>query len=429
MNPEQTKPRFATNPDYVSCQRLLKELQELMAAGEGESARADAIRDELETIQSRLEPVESQRIEELSADLYMLTDEEIFQDVSAEEKVTLSQRLAQAFESKRYEAALALLRCGPEGLPREVIAYVRGRCWAELHDYEPAAWFLQYAEKLAPHEPSYAAMALDAVWKAGHRSDAAERARSIIVNPSAHPRALFTAAQMLFRWAELQVRPAAESVYEMVVSAVEQALKKEEALSASERIPSLTLAGRINRALALERLGRETEARDAHTDNIRAYPMSSEVRTLAGLFELRTDERRAAQYFERAVELKTRSVWPYLFLAHQRLVDGQYQEVIDLCRKGIEYAKSYEDLARFHEWSAIARHELGDPDQTVRALFNAAVAFDPLNFRIRRNRDTFEKFAAAQHVGPRPEFEASPTPDSGAAVYALRATVETDQAA
>jgi tetratricopeptide (TPR) repeat protein len=423
MSLEQARPRFASNPAYLRCQRLLKQLQELMAAGEGESARADDIRDAMEETRSGLDPAESRRIEELSADLYMLTDEEIFQEVPAEQRALLPARVRDAFQARRYEEVLALLRANPEGLSPEMIAYVRGRCWSALRDYEAAAWFFDYAGKLRPSNPSFAALALDAVWKAGRQSDAVEQARTVIANLSTHPRVLFVAAQVLARWAQQQAKPTAAPDHARVVEAVARALERENALPEAHRIPSVTFLGRIDRARSLEQLGRKAEAREAHAGITRDYPTSSEAWILAGLFEIRMNDGQAEQYFKQAVELHTRHAWPYLYLAHRRLVNGQFQAVIDLCRSGIQHTADDEERARFYEWSAIARHALGDPDQTVRELFNTAVALDPLNILLRHNRDAFEKFVAAQHAGPPPEFEASPAPDSAEVMHALSASV------
>lgn len=429
MSPEQTPSRFAANPAYVRCQRLLKELQELMARGEGDSERADAVRDAMEAIRNELDAAESLRIEELSADLYMLTGEEIFQDISPEEKATLPQRLQRAFEAGRFEEVLALLRYGADFLPRWFIAHLRGRCWFKLHDYEPAAWFSQYAHELREREPIPELMVLDALWRAGRQADVRERARSIVENPSAHPTVLLTAALMLFHLAEQQEEATARPLYEKVVHAIERALEKEPTLPPEERIPANTFAGRVGRALALEKLGRESEARQALQDNLQEYPKDPLAWTIAGLFESQRDTQRAARYFQRAVELESRHVWPYSFLAHHRLGEGRFQEVIDLCRTGIELATLQEDRARFYEWSAIARHGLGDPDRTVRKLFDVATRLDPLNLRIRQNREAFERFIAAQHAGPPPRLEASPVPNLGEALRTLSASVTAAQAA
>jgi tetratricopeptide (TPR) repeat protein len=429
MSPEQTPSRFAANPAYVRCQRLLKELQELMARGEGESERADAVRDAMEAIRHALDAAESLRIEELSADLYMLTGEEIFQDISPAERATLPQRLQRAFDEGRFEEVLALLRYEADFLPRELIAYLRGRCWFRLHDYEPAVWFSQYAHELTPGEPGPAVMVLDALWRAGRQADVMERARGIVENPSAHPTVLLTAALMLFRLAEQQEEAAARPLYERVVHAIERALEEEATLLPEERIPANTFAGRVGRALALEKLGRESEARQAHQDNLQEHPKDPLAWTIAGLFESQRDVQRAARYLQRAVELESRHVSPYLFLAHHRLDEGRFQEVIDLCRTGIELATRQEDLARFYEWSAIARHRLGDPDRTVRELFDAATRLDPLNLRIRQNREAFERFVAAQHAAPPPRLEASSVPNLSEAFRALIASVTVAQAA
>lgn len=145
--------KFADNPHYIQYERLLDELSRLMAEGKGDTDEADTVRDEMDAPWYKLGQEETDRLRGVSADLYMLQDEEVHEPYSGtqEEMVTA---LSEALRRLDYEAILSLLRKGTPFLKPAQVAALRGRCYATLGHLETGLLFMRYA---AEHEPEQAA--------------------------------------------------------------------------------------------------------------------------------------------------------------------------------------------------------------------------------------------------------------------------------
>jgi DNA-directed RNA polymerase specialized sigma24 family protein len=151
--------KFAANPYYVECEEQLKELHRLIAAGKGDSDDADALREAMERSERELGCEEIDRLGGLSADLYMLEDDEIYEplqpgeDASERAPERLWPRLQEAWEQQGdAETTLALLRKGTADLPEDQRAYIRARAYEKLGHRETALLFHQYADaKAAQH--------------------------------------------------------------------------------------------------------------------------------------------------------------------------------------------------------------------------------------------------------------------------------------
>jgi len=69
--------KFAANPAFREYERRLIAIHRLIREGNGDSTEADTIRDEMERYSNDLTREEELRLNELSADLYMLANDEI----------------------------------------------------------------------------------------------------------------------------------------------------------------------------------------------------------------------------------------------------------------------------------------------------------------------------------------------------------------
>lgn len=145
--------QFADNPFYVQYEALLEELHHLIAAGKGNEDEADKVRDEMDAPEQRLTQKEIMRLNGLSADLYMLQDDEVYEPYEGTQE-ELGAALAHALRRLDYEAILSLLRKGPLFLKPAHVAALRGRCYATLGHLETGLLFMRYA---AGHEPEQAA--------------------------------------------------------------------------------------------------------------------------------------------------------------------------------------------------------------------------------------------------------------------------------
>ena len=144
--------KFADNLYYIQYERFLKELSRLMAEGKGDADEADAVRDEMDVPWYTLSEEETKRLRGLSADLYMLQDEEVYESHGGTEQ-ELRSALSEALGRLDYEAVLSLLRKGTPFLSPAQVAALRGRCYATLGHLETGLLFMRYA---AEHEPEQA---------------------------------------------------------------------------------------------------------------------------------------------------------------------------------------------------------------------------------------------------------------------------------
>jgi len=149
-----TMTKFANNPDYVQYERLLDELSRLMAEGKGDTNEADAVRDEMDAPWYKLSQEEIDRLRGVSADLYMLQEEEVYEpyDGTQEELITA---LSEPLSRNDYEAILLLLRKGTPFLRPAQVASLRGRCYAMLGHLETGLLFLRYAAEQEPDQVTH----------------------------------------------------------------------------------------------------------------------------------------------------------------------------------------------------------------------------------------------------------------------------------
>jgi tetratricopeptide (TPR) repeat protein len=99
---------------------------------------------------------------------------------------------------------------------------------------------------------------------------------------------------------------------------------------------------------------------------------------------------RAIADLERAVQIGSPVVGPYLFLAHQYLATRRFEDCRSMCELGVRMRGSDNAKSQLEEWRAIAQAELNFPPEAVRAAFEKAVQLDPSNDLARRNQDSFE---------------------------------------
>src|SRR5437773_9116414 len=106
------------NRSFVEYEGLLKELHRLIAAGRGDSPEAEAVSERMELPEADLSRDELQRLKGLSADLYMLQDDEVCEPLPESERTRerLGATLKEAWEQQDWPRALALLRKGPSFL-------------------------------------------------------------------------------------------------------------------------------------------------------------------------------------------------------------------------------------------------------------------------------------------------------------------------
>src|ERR1041385_4055176 len=125
------KGKFAANPYYLEYEERLKELHQLIAEGKGDTDAAEAVREAMDAPARELTREEMQRLNDLSGDLYMLHDDEVYEPLEPGENPSeraperLRARLQEAWEREDAAAVLVLLRKGSAGFPDHERAYLR----------------------------------------------------------------------------------------------------------------------------------------------------------------------------------------------------------------------------------------------------------------------------------------------------------------
>lgn len=146
--------KYADNPNYVTYERLLIELHDLIAEGKGNDDEAEVVRDQMDAPWYKLSPEEDDRMSGLSADLYMLQGDEIHETYEGTQE-ELVNALGEALSRNDYETVLLLLRKGTPFLRTAQVASLRGRCYAMLGHLDAALLFMRYAAKIEPEQVAH----------------------------------------------------------------------------------------------------------------------------------------------------------------------------------------------------------------------------------------------------------------------------------
>lgn len=290
---------------YSSYESSLVRLHELDRAGALDSEEADAVRDQMDESWARLGRFERERLANLSADLTCDSAESQGARSTAERAALLVQARS-AYAHRQWDALLSLLRATGDQFPRSLVAYMRGRCWSELGRPEAARRFFEDARAADPDNANYELLALDALFRSGRREQAFERARSLIEQADAAPQLIFGASKILTEAARASSFVHSERLYEQSVAALRSALQK----LRTPPLPSLVLVGRLNLAIALERLGRDEEAQQAYAELVLHHPESDEALLARALFLLPRDRAQAMHDLRTLIDRNTALVHP-----------------------------------------------------------------------------------------------------------------------
>jgi tetratricopeptide (TPR) repeat protein len=384
---------------WVAYEAHLLRLHELDWLGLLESEEAETVRDQMFEPWQRLTPEEQHRMAGLSADLHTLGANPPDLRIAPEEAQGALHAMAPAYADHEWEQLLYLLRRCDKLLPKERAAFMRGRCWSSLGNWRIAYLFFEAASTLDPVNANYGFLALEALFRSGRVEEALARARATLEGAGVHPRAVFGAAKVVFDTASSLPEVLAAPSYEAVIGPLRAAINREQQVAQPERLKSLSIAAIVLLAGSLQRLGRADEARKEYDSAVTEFPDSEELLTSRGLFLLAIDRRAGLRDLQALVKRNTAFVYPYLVLAHESLRTGRFEECVTLCDEGFQRAQTGSHKASLFQWSAIARHELGEPGESVRAMFETALVLDPLNEHIRANFELFETLAEAHGSG------------------------------
>jgi tetratricopeptide (TPR) repeat protein len=138
-----------------------------------------------------------------------------------------------------------------------------------------------------------------------------------------------------------------------------------------------------------EFLGETQLAANYYTRGLAAQPQNDGLLVARGIL-LYGSSPRAITDLELAVRQGSPVIWPYFYLAHHYLINGDFQRCRVLCERAMEMPGSAAVKSELAEWLAISESELAFPVEIVRASFENALRLDPSNERARRNLAAFE---------------------------------------
>jgi hypothetical protein len=119
-------------------------------------------------------------------------------------------------------------------------------------------------------------------------------------------------------------------------------------------------------------------------------------RNTNGSTKVDTDPDAALADFKRAVDLGARMALPYIHVAHDALLHGEFQRCVELCDRILSLALNDHVRAAALQWMAIARFEMGTSTREVLRLLEAAMLLDPLNEQVQQNLGVFLHLSAAE---------------------------------
>lgn len=208
----------------------LLRLQALRGEGGSESAEANAIRVAMERPWDLLTDEEMNRIDGISADLYMLTDEEVFVCVPEEQRELdwLGPRLEQARLEENHWLRLELLRHGPAFIPPAWLAFFRASSYRAVGLPQVAVLFLEHAWPLTG-SPAWRCSTMLLHMELGSWRQALDHAGGILTSGRTDPRVLLSSGLVLLQAARLRRPEAPPDAATRADTAFREALKRSRA--------------------------------------------------------------------------------------------------------------------------------------------------------------------------------------------------------
>ena len=177
--------------------RNLVRLHELIAQGQGDSAEADAVRDQMDWPWSQLNRPQIELADGLSSDLYTLGTNRAATGLEH----TSVDEFSEAVRRQDWVGALKLIRRHESSLTPASAAFLRGVCWAHLKQPEIAIKFFEESSRIEPPDSERVIWHLSCLIQSGRAMEAVPNAREL----------LRTSSDLMLRRVALEVLFAAAS--------------------------------------------------------------------------------------------------------------------------------------------------------------------------------------------------------------------------
>ena len=397
--------QFADNPCYAVSEELLLELARLQAEGMADAPILDPIYEEMEQVEALLNRSETDRLNGLSADLYMLEGRDIRQPL--EDGMTTEERdrlLGEASEQQDCERLLQLLRKGEASFPPPVLAFIRGSAYGGLGHSEAALVFLRQACKLDPNNEEYQSVLIDQLVLRDDLSEAVAEANSIVQDPGASPALRLQAGTILFLSARRLAATDQVSVVDHAASVIKQAL--DDASTAGQR-DVFVAAGWVTLGGCYTMLQRVNDARHAYDTAMEIVPDYAEALVERGFLRMATDMAGAISDFQAAIQAGTYFLAPYLHVAYDALVKEDFDRCRALCQRILRRRPSNPVCAVVYHWLAECEYRQDRPLQ-ARSYLQKALSLEPFNDGIRADLEMMGSSATAGSSADAPLYHIKP---------------------
>jgi tetratricopeptide (TPR) repeat protein len=281
MKVSNITPEFAQNPDYVEYERLLIDLCDSMA--EGDEEKADSLREEMDRPAKRLSAAEVMRLNGLSSDLYMITNEEVYES-SPYTQPQLASLLAAAWQQTDWNRILELLRKNPQFLSHDKVAYLRARAYEGLGHTIPSLRFMRHAMKLKP-DGEYQLFVLQKLVSLGRFEEARTEAEKNMQQVGMSRESLMQLAAILFLSTQDMSKGAAGPIIDRAIQVLEQVLQGD----TSALHPSIIVQGYITLGSCYEEIGRKNRALEAYNSALLIQPNNEDALLLRAQLREDTD--------------------------------------------------------------------------------------------------------------------------------------------
>ena len=154
---------------YSQYEMRMGELHALDRGGKLDSEEADELRDTMSELWKKLSPIERARLQGLSHDLYSLGGEEEATEAAPlpsndTERKQLMAQAGAAYDSRRWEDLLALLRRLRLEFPAPLVAYMRHGLDQDPSGDLPEQMFLKLLSYTLPESEAEAALRVAVEW-------------------------------------------------------------------------------------------------------------------------------------------------------------------------------------------------------------------------------------------------------------------------
>ncbi|WP_172992145.1 tetratricopeptide repeat protein [Lacipirellula parvula] len=375
--------------EYAQLLDALLHLHELEKTHLSESDDAERLRDLMEGHWKNLTDQEKNRLTGLSQDLYSISEppKKPNPPTRSEAKRVSSQlrRVVEARKRGEWDSALSLIREIADRVQPDAASYMRGNILSDAGESQAALVFLQHAHNLDPSNGNYEAIYLNKLHEVSP-ADAEVEAANILASGGHATSVVLKAIDIRYSFTRRQ--PDFETTHELkTLSQKLQGILQSPDV-AGEKNPSLYSMACGLLGFIYDHLGNYNEALSAYNRGIEANPTNDGLIVARGILQYgKTSE--SISDFERAVNLKTTLTWPYFYLAHDSLLNHEFNKCRQLSEHALSMQQSNWVKAELFEWIAICKAELGLPSPQVEAAFVEALKHDPQNRRISSNYNLF----------------------------------------